>query len=107
MPYKNKEKQKIAQRKSYLKNQDKVRQCVRDRRINNRIYVNKIKTENGCKYCGENHIACLDFHHKDSSKKEEGISKATADWTLKRLIPELEKCEVVCSNCHRKLHYKE
>lgn len=105
MPCRTQEEQKLAQHKSYLKNKDKIRQRLIDRRNQNRNYVNNIKANSQCVYCGEGHIACLDFHHKDSSLKEEVISRAVVDWTLERLKTELDKCEIVCSNCHRKIHY--
>ncbi len=68
----------------------------------------KIMTElraNGCVVCGEKCEACLDFHHKDPSKKEFNISHANAyrihEEDVRR---EVSKCVVLCSNCHRKFH---
>jgi hypothetical protein len=57
-----------------------------------------------CSQCGENHISCLEFHHLYPSKKEGLISKMR--FSPKKLEIELPKCIVLCSNCHRKLHYK-
>jgi hypothetical protein len=57
-----------------------------------------------CK-CGEDHPACLDFHHRDPSTKSfcpnEGIKKCVKPSLM---IEELAKCDVLCSNCHRKEH---
>lgn len=57
-----------------------------------------------CKVCGTNHlpIYCYDFHHYKGSKNED-ISKmiqrkSRLDEELKK---ELNKCAVICSNCHR------
>jgi hypothetical protein len=59
----------------------------------------------GCSRCGEKHIACLDFHHlKD---KEFGIAKGKFSKGIDTLKKELNKCEVICSNCHRKLHWND
>lgn len=60
-----------------------------------------------CKICGESDIACLDFHHRDSTKKAANVSVAVAHWSIKRLQTEIAKCDIICSNCHRKLHAAE
>jgi hypothetical protein len=60
-----------------------------------------------CSICGEANIACIDFHHKDSTKKDANLSEAIARWSIKRLQIEMDKCVMICSNCHRKLHAAE
>jgi hypothetical protein len=61
-----------------------------------------------CSKCGEKNIACLDFHHKNALKKDIGIAEAVnRGWSIKRIEGEIKKCDVLCSNCHRKLHWKE
>lgn len=57
-----------------------------------------------CKYCGEEHIACLDFHHKDPNQKLFAVSQYHK-WN-KILLEEASKCEVICVNCHRKIHWR-
>lgn len=44
----------------------------------------------------------FDFHHRDPSTKEDwkGIRK----WGWERVRNEIEKCDLVCSNCHRTIH---
>jgi hypothetical protein len=49
--------------------------------------------------------AALEFHHLDPSKKDFSISQAYANpkkWET--IVAELEKCILVCSNCHREIH---
>ena len=65
----------------------------------------KMKSTLRCEKCGENHPATLDFHHLDPSKKDIEVPKLFK--SSKKLKAELEKCIVLCSNCHRKLHYEE
>lgn len=60
-----------------------------------------------CEYCGENHVACLDFHHTDPSVKEFSVGSMIHRFGKARILKEVEKCTVLCSNCHRKLHWKE
>jgi len=58
--------------------------------------------------CGENHPGCLDFHHIDPLKKEISISIiARGTYSNVTIMKEINKCIVLCSNCHRKLHYDE
>lgn len=53
-------------------------------------------------------MACLEFHHKDPSKKEVTLSRAVNNgWSIERMEKEIAKCVVLCANCHRKLHYEE
>ncbi len=58
-----------------------------------------------CEICGYNKcISALEFHHKDPSLKDFTISKFKRKITQK-IINELNKCELLCSNCHREKHY--
>lgn len=56
-----------------------------------------------CTVCGEADIRCIDFHHNDPAKKSANLSVAVAHWSIKRLQAEMEKCTMVCANCHRKI----
>ena len=57
-----------------------------------------------CVDCGLVDDACVyDFHHLDPSKKDFSVGgNVLAFETMK---PELDKCILLCSNCHRKRHY--
>ena len=58
-----------------------------------------------CERCGYNRCPdALEFHHKDLSKKDFGISKKGYTRSWKRVAAELDKCLMVCANCHRELH---
>lgn len=61
----------------------------------------------GCSRCGETHIACLEFHHRNPNEKDFLLSVGVAKYSVKRLEAEVAKCEVICSNCHRKHHWQE
>ena len=60
----------------------------------------KIKQTSGCVDCGENNHIVLDFDHiKD---KKYNISRMVHDgFSWKAILKEIQKCEVVCANCHR------
>ncbi len=58
-----------------------------------------------CSICGYNRcLAALDFHHVDPLTKEASISHAIHCWSWKRAKKEVDKCILVCSNCHREIH---
>lgn len=65
-----------------------------------------------CMVCGYNsHLEAMDFHHINPEKKEYGISqimnKAITNKTLLTFLKkEIEKCILLCSNCHSELHAK-
>jgi hypothetical protein len=61
-----------------------------------------------CEKCGENHVATLDFHHRNPTEKEYTITvMIRRGFTIKKVLNEISKCDVLCSNCHRKLHYNK
>lgn len=55
----------------------------------------------GCVDCGEDDPIVLEFDHV-RGVKEENISRLLRSGSEERLRAELEKCDVVCANCHRK-----
>jgi hypothetical protein len=58
-----------------------------------------------CKECGENHPACICFHHHNDNK-EANVSKLVLDGSIEALLKEIEKCIPLCANCHAKIHWK-
>ena len=61
-----------------------------------------------CEKCGyDKCIGALEFHHTDSDKKEFGISQKGYTRSWKKVQEELDKCKILCANCHRQEHYKE
>ncbi len=61
-----------------------------------------VKESSGCIGCGERDECCLDYHHIDPRTKKFNMSKPNHG--REAVWKEIEKCEIVCSNCHRKLH---
>lgn len=58
-----------------------------------------------CIFCGYCRCqAALDFHHVNASEKEFGISMDGITRSWERVQKELDKCVLVCSNCHREIH---
>lgn len=91
----------------YLANKSVYAARVRSRKEAVRAYIHSIRLRCATKKCGENHPAVLDFHHKDPTEKEAVVPQMIkGGWSIKRVKEELKKCTVLCSNCHRKLHWK-
>lgn len=60
-----------------------------------------------CVRCGyDKCIAALEFHHTDPIQKDPDFRKMR-NWSFERNRAEFEKCELLCANCHREVHYKE
>lgn len=58
-----------------------------------------------CSICGyDKNIVALDFHHTDPDVKNFSISKIKNLYINQKIKMELDKCIVICSNCHRELH---
>ena len=62
------------------------------------------RCNNCCKEANEHNISIFDFHHLDESLKEYTPSDmVNMKWD--RIVKELDKCEMLCSNCHRMHHH--
>lgn len=102
MPYKDPEKQKQAQNESYLRNKEKVRSKSHESQIRRRAFVTEYKTGKPCADCGEFYPPyVLDLDHRDSKNKILNIAQLVTCGGMARLKVEIEKCDIVCSNCHR------
>lgn len=61
-----------------------------------------------CEICGyDKCIDALEFHHLDPSQKDFGISYKGYVRSWDKVKEELDKCIMVCANCHREIHAKE
>lgn len=79
--------------------------AVIDKRRRNKIELVKYKGGK-CEICGYDRcIDALEFHHLNPETKSFGIGNGDVR-SLKRLKEEVDKCIMVCSNCHKELHAK-
>ena len=88
----------------------KCRDCYRQMKMalieRHYEWINAYKGAKGCSRCGINNPVVLDFHHKDDKNRNFGISAVRREVGFKKLQEEIEKCEVICSNCHRLEHHE-
>jgi len=63
----------------------------------------------GCSKCGYNkNYAALHFHHLPQYKKEINLdSRSFGNNSLKTLQKEVDKCILLCANCHMEEHYPQ
>ena len=87
-------------KKNFLSYQRKKRESLRD-------YINSVRQKSGCMKCGESHVAVLDFHHVRGRKSFSIASYNDNCASRDKIDKEIKKCIVLCSNCHRKLHYEK
>ena len=117
MSLKDDEKRKAYQReyhkKWYAKPENAAKQKAKSKEvgkeqlIRNRKFVWKYKGEHPCTVCGETRPQCLDFHHNGNDKSFEIANMMNRRYSIKRIQSEIEKCDIVCKNCHADLHFKE
>src|SRR5271169_3015483 len=102
------EETRLYHQRWYVKNKENhkavVAAALRSRTEKFHLFKSTLK----CKNCPESHPACLEFHHRNPAEKEFNITQAwRLGYSWKRILKEIEKCDVLCANCHRKLHWKD
>lgn len=61
-----------------------------------------------CERCGASHPAVIVFHHRDPAQKKYNVAHIKGGAvSFEAFINEVEKCNVLCANCHRIHHYNE
>jgi len=61
----------------------------------------QIKMESGCVDCGyKGNPYALQFDHTGTDKKESVSNLIRSDYSWETILKEIDKCEVVCANCH-------
>jgi len=93
-------------KKYYHENRDRqlslaIARTRKARRIKKR-YLIQAKNK-PCEDCGKQYPHyVMDFdHRKNVDKLTEIAHLVTKNWSLDRIKEEVEKCDIVCSNCHR------
>lgn len=112
MPYKDPEVRKAKHaeysKAYYEKNKAKVISNKNARKKELTVQFAEFKATLSCTKCGESHPATLDFHHTDPKDTDQKLNELVKDghaWP--RIMREIEKCVVLCANCHRIHHYEE
>lgn len=103
--YRCKSCQRASNKKWCDSNWDKKIEQQRARCIELRDKLRLYKEERGCLTCTECDPICLELHHLDPSSKDIDPSDMVSNgWSWDRMMTEIVKCVVLCSNCHKKVH---
>ena len=100
------EKQRAAKRRYYDRNREVYLEKNRRKRERLRSMVRELKSR-PCADCGgEFPFYVMDFDHREGEEKTAHVAMLTSSLSLKRLLKEIAKCDLVCANCHRVRTYK-
>ena len=98
-------------KKHYEKNREKY---IKKSRINNKNMVirNRLKMieflkDKECSNCGEKDPVVLEFHHPNDDKKHPVATLLTNGYSWSAIKREIDKCIILCANCHRRETAKE
>lgn len=102
MPTTNKELLAAANKRYRVRHAAKIAKAKRDRRSSVLKYIQEYKESKGCMDCFMMYPAwVLDFDHRPGTDKVANVSAMLGGYPLIKVIEEIEKCDVVCANCHR------
>jgi hypothetical protein len=112
MPYKDREKRAAFAKEYnqgwYQRHKEEVIARRRKTQLEIRDWFMRYKSTLSCEDCGISHPAVLQFHHRNRSEKSFTIADVVRKAnSLKQIMNEIKKCDVLCVNCHSKRHWRE
>ena len=99
MPIPDRERQLAYQRRHYQNNKAKYLARSKAQKVQIRKFIQEYLDERSCERCGFEDSRALVFHHKDPSRKLDGVSRLVG-LGMPTVLKEIAKCEVLCANCH-------
>jgi len=94
----------MAEKRTYADRAEYLKKAVAKRRKKLRMMAIAY-LGNQCQMCGYNKCkSALDFHHRNPKMKDFGLSQNGMTRSWEKTKTELEKCVLVCANCHREIH---
>ena len=94
----------MAEKRTYQERRKYLLKAVQRRR--GKIRLMAVAYKGGCcQVCGYKRcIEALEFHHLDPMQKDFGISHKGYTRSWEKVKEEVEKCILLCANCHREAH---
>lgn len=71
-----------------------------------RVWTSGYKADRGCRHCSVSDPRCLQFHHVGDDKTAAVSQMISDSYPVADVMTEIEKCVVLCANCHRMEHYE-
>lgn len=94
----------MPDKRTYADRAEYLRKAVSERRKRLRQMAREYKGGK-CMICGYKRCQdALDFHHRDPKNKNFGLSVKGLTRSWDKIKVEIDKCVLVCANCHREIH---
>lgn len=86
------------------RDKERQKESQKRQRDRNKVHMARYLKEHPCVDCGEGDLRVLTFDHLPEFDKKFDIGRAVSGSTRAwdSILKEIEKCEVVCANCHMK-----
>lgn len=95
----------LSNKENHLKS---IYHLKREKIAKNREKILEILNKNPCSLCGENDIRVLEFDHVQRESKKSDVGKLVEHgYSWKTILSEIEKCRILCSNCHSKITHEQ
>lgn len=94
----------MPEKRTYSDRKEYIKKAVAKRR--KKLKMMSIEYGGGkCQICGYSKcVRALNFHHKAPDQKDFGLSARGFTRSWEKIKIELDKCILVCSNCHMEIH---
>ena len=103
-----KKKQKCFSAKHYAENKDKYKENQKRNKTRALDYIQSVKEKSRCQLCGNSNPIVMEFHHRNPDEKKMAISNMAKNrYSNENIQKEMDKCDILCSNCHRIHHHQE
>jgi len=102
----------VYDRNYYHKNKEKIKKAknknAKIRRLTKYLKLREYCLTHPCEDCGESDFVVLDFDHRASIDKFDTVSNMVKNnYSWGKISRELNKCRVLCANCHRRRTAKQ
>lgn len=97
---------RLYRRKHYEKNRQKYIDKAKKWQQEFFRWWKEYKSQFVCEKCGEDHPACIQFHHPNNDKYM-AVSQLLHLGNKSKILEEVAKCIPLCANCHFKVHWRD
>lgn len=104
MARKDQDKNKEYQSKWYESNKQLQMERTKASKQKKKEWYEEYKKTLKCNECGEEDYRCVDIYRLEKSEDNRSIAEMVRrNLSTEKIISEISKCKILCSNCHNKL----